>query len=117
MLTQLELAYRKTATELAGESRRSFGSAAPVRVFQSAPDRVSRRRQRDRSWGDARFGFARCDWLRSMADLEYAIKTHETFKRWLPSWLRFHIVISAGALCVARVHVWSGIHFGLRWFQ
>jgi hypothetical protein len=52
----------------------------------------------------------------SMADLEYAIKTHETFKRWFASWLKFHIVISAVLYVLLALHVWSGIHFGLRWF-
>lgn len=52
----------------------------------------------------------------SMADLEYALKTHETFKRWFARWLKFHIVISAVLYVLLALHVWSGIHFGLRWF-
>jgi hypothetical protein len=52
----------------------------------------------------------------SMADLEYAIKTHEAFKRWFGRWLKFHIVISAVLYVLLLLHVWSGIHFGLRWF-
>jgi hypothetical protein len=52
----------------------------------------------------------------SMADLEYAIKTHETFKRWFGRWLKFHIIISAVLYVLLALHVWSGIHFGLRWF-
>jgi hypothetical protein len=52
----------------------------------------------------------------SMADLEYAIKTHETFKRWFARWLKFHIVISVILYVLLALHVWSGIHFGLRWF-
>jgi hypothetical protein len=52
----------------------------------------------------------------SMADLEYAIKTHETFKRWFSRWLKFHIVISVILYVLLALHVWSGIHFGLRWF-
>jgi hypothetical protein len=53
----------------------------------------------------------------AMADLEYAIKTHETFKRWFSRWLKFHIVISAILYVLLALHVWSGIHFGLRWFS
>jgi hypothetical protein len=52
----------------------------------------------------------------SMADLEYAVKTHETFKRWFARWLKFHIVISAILYVLLGLHVWSEIHFGLRWF-
>jgi hypothetical protein len=53
----------------------------------------------------------------SMADLEYAIKTHETFKRWFGRWLKFHIVISVILYVLLALHVWSGVHFGLRWFS
>ena len=52
----------------------------------------------------------------SMADLEYAIKTHEHFKRWFARWLKFHIVISGALYVLLALHVWSGVHFGLRWF-
>jgi hypothetical protein len=52
----------------------------------------------------------------SMADLEYALKTHETFKRWFARWLKFHIFISVVLYALLALHVWSGIHFGLRWF-
>ena len=53
----------------------------------------------------------------SIADLEYAIKTHETFKRWFGSWLKFHIVISFILYLLLALHVWAGIYFGLRWFE
>jgi hypothetical protein len=53
----------------------------------------------------------------SMADLEYALKTHETFKRWFARWLKFHIVISVVLYVLLALHVWAGIHFGLRWFS
>ena len=53
----------------------------------------------------------------SMADLEYAIKTHEIFKRWFGGWLKFHIVISFILYALLGFHVWAGIHFGLRWFS
>jgi hypothetical protein len=52
----------------------------------------------------------------SMADLEYALKTHETFKRWFSRWLKFHIVLSAILYVLLALHVWSGLYFGLRWF-
>ncbi|MBL4698220.1 MAG: hypothetical protein JKX70_05235 [Phycisphaerales bacterium] len=53
----------------------------------------------------------------SIADVEYAISTHETFKRAFKVWLRWHIIISMGFYVLLALHVWSGIHFGLRWFQ
>jgi uncharacterized protein DUF547 len=52
----------------------------------------------------------------SIADLEYAIKTHEMFKAWFGKWLKFHIVISLVLYGLMILHVWAAIHFGLRWF-
>jgi len=51
----------------------------------------------------------------SRADLEYAIRTHETFKAWFGHWLKFHIVISFVLYGLLALHVWATIHFGLRW--
>ena len=39
----------------------------------------------------------------SVADLEYAIGTHELFKRWCRRWL--------------MLHIGTGIYFGLRWLR
>jgi hypothetical protein len=51
----------------------------------------------------------------SRADLEYAIRTHETFKAWFGRWLKFHIFISLALYVLLGLHVWASIHFGLRW--
>ncbi len=52
----------------------------------------------------------------SIADLEYAIHTHEIFKRVFKIWLRTHIILSTVLYVLLAFHVWSAIHFGLRWF-
>ncbi len=52
----------------------------------------------------------------SIADVEYAIKTHEQFKLWFGKWLKFHIVISMTLYILMALHIWAAIHFGLRWF-
>jgi hypothetical protein len=52
----------------------------------------------------------------SIADVEYAIETGETLKRWFSRWLRLHIALAAGLYLLLALHVWAGIHFGLRWF-
>lgn len=52
----------------------------------------------------------------AIADLEYAIRTHETFKRIFACWLRTHIVLSFVLYALMALHVWAAIHFGLRWF-
>ncbi len=51
------------------------------------------------------------------ADLEYAIRTHEVFKKWFGLWLKFHIVISFTLYSLLALHIWASIHFGLRWLS
>ena len=53
----------------------------------------------------------------SVADLEYAVRTHELFKRWFSRALKLHIVLSVILYVLLGLHVWAGIHFGLRWFS
>jgi hypothetical protein len=52
----------------------------------------------------------------SIADVEYAIASHEHFKRAFGVWLKFHIVISLVLYALLGLHVWSAVYFGLRWF-
>src|SRR5262249_13526918 len=56
------------------------------------------------------------DLTESMADLEYAVKTHETFRRLFGRWLRVHILISFVLYGLLALHVWAAIRYGLRWF-
>jgi len=53
----------------------------------------------------------------SIADVEYAIKTHEQFKAWFGKWLKFHIWISFVLYGLMTLHIWGAVHFGLRWFD
>ena len=53
----------------------------------------------------------------SIADLEYAIKTHELFKRRSAYWLKIHVAASCAFYLLLLLHVWSAIYFGLRWFD
>jgi hypothetical protein len=115
MLDALRAAYDQTAGELASQPEQAalvgtfsgFFSRALAGLFLPSP-----------TGGQAGLALpVRAVRLsESMADLEYAIKTHETFKRWFARWLRFHIVISAALYVLLALHVWAGIHFGLRWF-
>ncbi len=52
----------------------------------------------------------------SIADVESAIEARETLKRWFLWWLRLHIAMAVGLYLLLALHVWAGIHFGLRWF-
>lgn len=53
----------------------------------------------------------------SVADVECAIRTHETFKRAFTVWLKLHIVLSFTLYALLGLHVWGAIYFGLRWFS
>lgn len=52
----------------------------------------------------------------AIAALEYSIKTHELLKRRCANWLKLHIATSCAFYVLLLLHIWSGIHFGLRWF-
>ncbi len=52
-----------------------------------------------------------------IADLEYSIAVHAWMKNWFQKWLRFHRVISEVLFLLLVLHVWSGVYYGLRWFQ
>lgn len=53
----------------------------------------------------------------SVSDLEYAIRTHEFFKRWFGRALVVHIVLSIVFYLLLGLHIWAAINFGLRWFS
>ena len=51
----------------------------------------------------------------SVADLEYAIRMHEFFRRWFSRALKLHIALSVLLYGLLALHIGSGIYFGLRW--
>lgn len=53
----------------------------------------------------------------SISDVEYAIKTHEHFKRLFTRWLKLHIVLSAAFYFFLLLHISAEIYYGLRWFE
>jgi hypothetical protein len=69
--------------------------------------------------GDARNGLSRraVRLAESIADLEYAIKTHELLKRRAARWLKVHIATSCAFYLLLVLHICSAIYFGLRWFD
>ena len=114
MLTRLEMAYQQTAGELAAQPEQ-IAMLSPVTGLMS---RIGARlvwAGKDVTGLPVSARALRI--TESMADLEYAIKTHETFKNWFSRWLRFHIVISFFLYALLALHVWAGIHFGLRWLS
>jgi hypothetical protein len=113
LLTRLEAAYRQTTGVLAADPNQ----AALVRPWSGF-------------WGRLVAGmfhlFPRTaqpptavrvmELAESMADLEYAIKTHDTIRRWFAGWLRLHVVASILMYILLALHVWAAISYGLRWF-
>jgi hypothetical protein len=58
----------------------------------------------------------RAVWLaESIADLEYAIRTHEVFKKAFKQWLRLHIVLALILYFLMAIHIFSEFWFGIRW--
>ena len=113
MLTQLELAYRQTAGELAAD-------AEQVAILQPVTGLVRRLAAgliMPRSAAAVSAPVRALRLSESIADLEYAIKTHETLKRVFAKWLKFHILISFILYGLLSLHIWAGIYFGLRWFS
>ena len=114
MLDALGAAYEQTAAELARQPEQAallgsfsgFFSRVLARVFVPSPAAEP---------GGMAVSVRALRLAESMADLEYAVKTHERFKRWFARWLKFHIVISTILYVLLALHIWSGIHFGLRW--
>ena len=53
----------------------------------------------------------------SVADLEYAVRTNELFKRWFRRSLTLHIVLSVILYVLLALHIGAGIYFGLRWLR
>jgi hypothetical protein len=116
MLNALKAAYDQTAGELARQPEQAallgtfsgFFSRVLAGVFVPSPAAGP---------GGMAVPVRALRLSESMADVEYALKTHETFKRWFARWLKFHIVISVVLYVLLALHVWSGVYFGLRWFS
>ena len=113
LLTSLESAYRQTAGEVAAHpeaaaalrplagfwTRLLAGLFVPAAATGTLPAPVRALRLAD-----------------AIADVEYAIKTHETFKWWFAAWLRVHIVTGVVLYGLLALHVWAAVRYGLRWF-
>lgn len=52
----------------------------------------------------------------SIADVESAISSRETLKKWFTFWFRIHYMLAISMYLLLSLHIWSAIHFGLRWF-
>ena len=112
-LTQLEVAYRQTAGEVAAHPEQ-LALLRPVAGFWR---RLVAGLIMPRSAAAASGPVRALRLSESIADLEYAVKTHETVKRVFAAWLKLHILISFILYGLLALHVWAGIYFGLRWLS
>ena len=112
-LTQLEVAYRQTAGEVAAHPE----EVALLRPVAGSWRRLVAGLVMPRSAAAASVPARALRLSESIADLEYAVKTHEAVKRLFAAWLKLHILISFILYGLLALHVWAGIHFGLRWFS
>ncbi len=119
-LMQLEAAYQQAAKELVQHPDRSillqpfsgFFSRLAAGLFIREEAQVSTKQRLP----SADIGIM-VRLSEAIADVEYAIKTHETFKKWFGKWLKIHIFISIILYILMALHIWGAIHFGLRWFE
>jgi hypothetical protein len=51
----------------------------------------------------------------ALSDVEHALQTQETFKRWFSRWLRLHIVLTVVLYLLLALHIAAGLYLGLRW--
>ena len=112
LLNRLEAVYRETAGELAADPNQ----AALVRPWSGFWGRLVAALRLFPRTTRPPAAVRAMELAESMADLEYAIKTHDALRRWFAGWLRVHVVASALMYALLALHVWAGIHYGLRWF-
>ncbi len=117
MLQQLNTTYESVKSELAS----SPAQAAAIRPYAGFFSRLAASLfLHDDSQPTASTMTSPTTLLRlaeAITDVEYAISTHEHFKRWFSKWLKLHIVISIVLYVLMSLHVWAAIYFGLRWFE
>jgi hypothetical protein len=114
LLGQLVTAYNDIAGELAARRQPPGAVAAPhgrwfrLRRRFGIPGNVS-------DYESFALGYRATRLAGSVADLEYAIKTHEVLKRRFTVWLTVHIGATVAFYGLLTLHIWASIHFGLRW--
>ena len=55
--------------------------------------------------------------VESIADVEYALRTHETFKSAFSKCLKIHIALSVVLYLLITLHIYSEFYYGLRWLN
>jgi hypothetical protein len=109
LLAGLRVAYERTAGELIKEPEK----AARLKPFAGFFSRLAAPffvREAELAAPTRAFKLSE-----SIADVEYAIKSHELIRSTFGRWLACHIVIAIFLYALLAVHIWSAWYFGIRW--
>ncbi|MGC1480283.1 MAG: hypothetical protein WA771_07250 [Chthoniobacterales bacterium] len=113
-LTKLNAAYATTLRDLRNEP----GEARLLRPFAGVVRRLGAgiflRPEADPA-GPLPASLRAISLAESIADTEYAIRTHEFFKAAFGKWLKLHIWISFLLYGLLALHVWAAFHYAFAW--
>lgn len=115
VLSRLQAEYDKMATEISSHPR-SFGERAKGNFLSRSFGRMLVPSVQAPDIGSISLSRA-VQLVGSIADVDYAVKADERLKKVFSRWLKLHIGLSILLIVLLGLHVWSGIHYGLRWFQ
>jgi hypothetical protein len=116
LLMKMQESYRQTAEEISRAREPAVAAAASRGALRRLAMKIFAPEEEVAESGLA-LSYRAVRLAESMADLEYAIKTHELLKRRFALWLDLHIAASIVFYVLLALHVWAGIYFGLRWFE
>lgn len=103
----VSVAQKNPSTELQLTATHTFVRRALNSILGTEPTQVV---------ADAPLAMKAVRLAESIADIEYAIQTHDVLKRRTARWLVLHIATSCGFYALLILHIWSSIYYGLRWF-
>jgi hypothetical protein len=112
MLKEASIQYESALEELRARPE----EASMALPFRSVLARLFLRTDRDAN-APLPAGMRAIRMAEAVADLEYAVRTHQTFKRAFARWLKLHIALSMVLYVLLALHIWAAIYFGLRWFE
>ena len=113
-LKQLNAAYAETLSDLQNEP----AEARLLRPFAGFLPRLGARaflRPEPEPSGPLPASVRAIELAESIADTEYAIRTHEFFKAAFSKWLKLHIWISFLLYGLLALHIWAAFHYAFAW--
>ena len=113
MLKELQLEYIQVATEFQNDAK----MASAVNEYNSFFPSIFTNTFSRTASASNHSSYKAIKLSESIADLEYAISTHNQFKKTFKKWLKLHITISVILYALLIAHIWASIYFGIRWFS